>query len=105
MIDKAQKALIAKNHLAQASLHPVDKSIPFAMETDPLEFAIAATLYQNGRPVAFCGRTLSVTEQKHSAIEKEAYAIVEAFRKWRHLLIGKHFKLVTDQRRLSFMFD
>ena len=48
---------------------------------------------------------LSSTEQKHSSIEKEAYAIVEALRKWKHSLIGKHFNLVTDQRSVSFMFD
>ena len=87
---EAQKALIAlKNQLAQASLHLVDES----------DFAIAATLNQKGRSEAFYARTLSLTEQKHSAIEKEAYAIVEALRKWRHLLIGKHFNLVTDQKK------
>ena len=100
--DEARKALIAlKNQLARASLHPVGESIPFTVETDASHFAIAAMLNQNGRPVAFHARTLSIIEQKHSAIEKEAYAIVEALRKWRHLLIRKHFNLVTYQRSLS----
>ena len=77
--DEAQKALIAlTNQLAQSSLHLVDESIPFTVETDASDFAIAATLYQNGRPVVFHARTLSLTEQKHFAIKKEAYAIVEA---------------------------
>ena len=103
---QAQKALIAlKNQLARASLHTVDESTPFTVETDASDFAIAATLNQNGRPVAFHARTRSRTEQKHSAIENETYAIVKALRKWQHLLIGKHFDLVTDQRSLSFMFD
>ena len=75
------------------------------METDASEFAIAATLNQDGRAVAFHSRTLSLSEQRHSAIEKEAYAIVEALRKWRHLLIGRHSTLVTDQKSVSFMFD
>ena len=57
--DEAQKALIAlKNQLAQASLHPVDESIPFTEETDASDFAIVAMLNQNGRPVAFHARTL-----------------------------------------------
>ena len=104
--DEAQKALIAlKNQLARASLHPVHECIPFTEETDASNFAIAATLNQNRRPVAFHARTLSLTEQRHSAIKKEVYTIVEASRKWRHQLIGKHFNLVTDQRSLSFMFD
>ena len=88
--DEARKALIAlKNQLARASLHPVDESIPFTVETNVSDFVIAATLNHNGRPVAFHVRSLSLTEQKHSAIEKEAYAIVEALRKWRHISIGK----------------
>ena len=29
--------------------------------------------------------------------------MVEALRKWRHLVIGKHFTLVTDQKSASFM--
>ncbi|KAL0859991.1 hypothetical protein ABMA27_010306 [Loxostege sticticalis] len=33
---------------------------------------------------------------------KEAYAIVESLKKWRHFLIGKHFRLITDQRSVSF---
>ena len=30
---------------------------------------------------------------------------MEAVNKWRHLLIGKHFTLVTDQRSVSYMFN
>ena len=45
------------------------------------------------------------SERNYSSIEKEACAIVEALRKWRHYLSGKHFKLVTDQKSVSFTFD
>jgi len=31
--------------------------------------------------------------------------MVEALRKWRHLLFGKHFTLVTDHKSMSFMLD
>ena len=77
----------------------------FVVETDASESAIAATLSQNGRPVAFYSRTLSASECRHSSVEKEAYAVIEAVRKWRHFLLGRHFQLVTDQRSVSFMFD
>ena len=30
---------------------------------------------------------------------------MEAIRKWRHYLLGRHFRLITDQRSVSFMFD
>ena len=94
---------VMKNKLSQATLQPIDKDLPLTVETDASDFA--AKLNQNNKPVAFYARTLSSTEQKHSSVEKEAYAIVEALRKWKHLLIGKHFNLVTDQRSVSFMLD
>ena len=91
--------------MSQATLQLIDEDLPFTVKTDASDFAIAATLNQNNKLVAFHARTLSSTEQKHSSIEKKAYAIVEALRKWKHLLIGKHFNLVTDQRSVSFMFN
>ena len=75
------------------------------MDTDASAFALAATLSQKDQPVAFFSRTLSKTEKKHSAVEKEAAAIAEAVRKWKHYLTGKHFTLITDQRSVSYMFD
>ena len=34
----------------------MDESIPYQAEADSFEFAIAASLSQNNRPVAFCSR-------------------------------------------------
>ena len=38
-------------------------------------------------------------------MKKEAYAIIEALRKWRHYLIGRQIQLITDQKYVAFMFD
>ena len=57
---------------------------------------LAATLNQNGRPIVFFSRTLQGSELKHAAVEKEAQAIIEAVRHWKHLLTGRHFTLKTD---------
>ena len=94
-----------KSEIEAAVLHHVDENKPFVIETDASNYAIAATLNQCGRPVAFFSRTLNSCEQKQAAVEKEALAIVEAIRKWRHYLYHKHFTLITDQRSVSFMFD
>ena len=94
-----------KAEIEKAVLVTVDDKSPLVVETDASDIAIAATLNQNGRPVAFFSRALSPSEKNHSSVEKEAYAIVEALRKWRHYLIGRHFRLVTDQKSVSFMFD
>ena len=40
-----------------------------------------------------------------ASIEKEAQAIIETVRHWRHFLAGRHFILKTDQKSVSCMFD
>ena len=94
-----------KKTIEEAVVTTIDESIPFEVETDPSEVALAATLNQNGRPVAFFSRTLQRSELKHAAVEKEAQAIIEAVRHWKHFLTGRHFTLTTDQKSVSYMFD
>jgi hypothetical protein len=94
-----------KKEICGAVVSSIDETIPFTVETDASEFALAATLSQRGRPVAFFTRTLHGSEMRHSAVEKEAAAIVESLDFWRHYLAGKHFTLITDQRSVSYMFD
>ena len=94
-----------KADIAKASMHAVDEDIPFQVECDASDFALAATLNQAGRPVAFFSHTLQGPEIRHSAVEKEAQAIVEAIRHWRHYLAGKRFTLLTDQCSVVFLFS
>ena len=96
---------VLKRDIGTATMSTIDDDATFVVETDASDSAVAATLSQNGKPVAFFSRTLQSGERKQPSIEKEAAAIVESIRRWRHLLIGKHFTLITDQRSVSFMFD
>ena len=97
--------LSLKSELVNVSLGVIDEIAPFVVETDASNVAVSATLNQNGRPVAFYSRSLNKSELAQSSIEKEATAVVEAVRKWSYLLSGRCFRLVTDQRSISFMCD
>ena len=96
---------LLKDDVEKSVVGAIDERLPFEIETDASEFSLAATLNQNGRPVAFFTRMLNNAELKYPSIEKEAAAIIEAIRKWKHYLTGKHFVLITDQQSVAYMFD
>ncbi|XP_054267292.1 uncharacterized protein LOC128989427 [Macrosteles quadrilineatus] len=94
-----------KLDIANSVITPRNGQEPLVVETDASDIAEAATLSQDNRPIAFFSRTLNKSEKLYSAVEKEVVAIVEALRKWKSFLIGRDFRLYTDQQALSFIFD
>ena len=94
-----------KSELANVALHSIDELAPFVVECDASDVAVSTTLNQRGRPVAFMSNTLQGSENHYLVYEKEAIAIIEAIRKWSHLLSRQTFTLVIDQRSVAFMFD
>ncbi|XP_065642651.1 uncharacterized protein LOC136074274 [Hydra vulgaris] len=97
---------ILKNKLVEACLASPYLKVSLTIETDASDSALEGTLLQLGRPVAFFSRTLTNAERKHAIVEKEAAAIVECCRRWRHLINSvPYINIITDQRSISLNFN
>ena len=80
----------------------------FILQTDASDFGVGAVLSQlddNEREqvVAYASKALSARQQKFSATEKEAYAVVFGTQHFRVYLLGRHFTIVTDHNALRWL--
>ena len=69
----------------------------FVIETDACDTGVGAVLLQDGHPLAFVSKGLGLRTKGLSTYEKEALAILEALKRWRHYLLGKEVIIRTDQ--------
>lgn len=82
-----------------------DFSEPFVLEVDASGFAIGAVIMQKGRPIAFFSKTLGPKTAALSTYEKEAIAILEALRRWKHYFASTSVIIRTDQQSLRYIHD
>lgn len=75
-----------------------DFTLPFDVTTDASDTAVGAVLSQLSHPLAYFSKKLCLKMQNASAYEREMYSISTAVKKWRHYLLGRHFRIFTDQK-------
>jgi hypothetical protein len=56
-------------------------------------------------PIAFASKKLSSTENNYTTTEREGLAMVYALQKFRHYLLGAHFKMFTDHSTLKYLVN
>nr|GEW68344.1 gypsy/Ty3 retroelement polyprotein [Tanacetum cinerariifolium] len=95
-----------KNVMLRASVLALpDFTKPFEVETDASGVGIRAVLQQNGHPIAYMSKTLSLKHQSLSTYEKQFLAVLLALEKWRGYLMDKHFIIKTDHFSLKYLLD
>jgi hypothetical protein len=80
-------------------------SLPFTLETDACGSGIGAVIMQLGKPIAYFSRTLGVRNATMSTYDKEALAILEALKRWRHYFPESDLIIKTDQKSLKYITE
>jgi hypothetical protein len=95
-----QQALIYAPVLALPNFHEV-----FTLETYAFGSGIGAVIMQQGHPIAYFSAALCPKNAAISTYEKEALAIIEAVKHWRHYFLGSKLIIKTDQQSLKYITE
>jgi hypothetical protein len=79
--------------------------LPFTLKTDAFGFGIGTVLMQGGRPIVYYSQALGPKAATQSTYYKEALAILQALKKWRHYFFGGKLIIKIDQETLKFMMS
>lgn len=56
-------------------------------------------------PIAFASRKLFKVEKNYTTIKREGLVVVYALQKFRHYLLGAHFKMFNDHSALKYLVN
>ena len=90
--------------------YSVDFSKPFYLFTDASNFAVSGALTQMGEqgkylPIDFSSTKLTESQKKWSVIEKEAFTVLEALRKYRQWIFGTTLTVMSDHNPLTYLTE
>ena len=78
--------------------------LPFHVHVDASSIALGVILAQPGEgldhPIAFASRKLSSAKHNYRTTERGGLVMAYALQKFRHYLVGAHFKMFTDHSAL-----
>lgn len=73
-----------------------DHGQPFILEADASGYGLGAVLMEQNKPIAFMSKALGPKATTLSTYDKEALAIIEALKKWKHFFVGSTLMIMTD---------
>jgi hypothetical protein len=87
-----------------------DWSKEFHVHVDASSISLGAVLAQPGEgeidhPLSFSSRKISTAEVNYITTEQEGLAMVYALQKFRHYLLGGHFKMFTNHSMLQYLVN
>jgi hypothetical protein len=81
----------------------------FRLETDALDMATGAVLYQLQdnrvyKPIGYTSKSYNDVEKAYTTYDKEMLGVMKGLEEWRNLLIGasEPFEIMTDHRNLTY---
>lgn len=74
------------------------------IQCDASELVLGASLMQEGKPLAFASRALTLVERNYAQIEKELLAIVFAAEHFHQYTFGRPVSVDSDQKPLEMIF-
>ncbi len=93
-------------------LKPIDpnKREPIWLITDASVSGVGAVYgqghkWQTCRPAGFMSKQFTSAQHSYFTYEQEVLGALEALLKWEDQLIGRHLKLVTDHKALTFLSE
>ena len=84
------------------------KELHVHVDASSIALGIVLTQPRDGaidHPIAFSSRKLSTTEKNYTTTKREGLAMVYVLQKFRHYLLGGHFKMFTEHSALKYLVN
>ncbi|MCO5579069.1 hypothetical protein L7F22_032921 [Adiantum nelumboides] len=81
-----------------------DPTQPFDVMTDASDRASGGVLMQNDKVIAFDSHKFSAIQMRYPVYDKEFFAIIHAYRTWKHYLLGADSVVRIDHQSLTYIF-